>query len=160
MYRIICLVLCCLGILPTAQAKTCNTLASFTWLLGSWHSDSNTTRISESWKQISSNTFEGAGNTYSVEKGRMVSSETLRLLEMSGEVFYIAKVASNELPVAFKLSHCTAKTATFENPQHDFPKKLSYHLTSDNTITVFVSGEDGNGFSIKFINENDAQKGH
>ena len=68
----------------------------------------------------------------------------------------MAKVASNNLPVAFKLTSCTAKTAIFENSQHDFPKKLNYQLNKDKSITVFVSGEKGKGFSIEFIGEDDS----
>ncbi|NMR26622.1 MULTISPECIES: hypothetical protein [Pseudoalteromonas] len=50
---------------------------------------------------------------------------------MSVEIFYVAKVASN-----------------------DFPKKLNYQfLNKEKSITVYVSGEKGKGFSIEFIGE-------
>lgn len=138
------------------QAKVCDSLGSLSWLLGNWVAESGKSKISESWQQISDKTFEGAGVTYSLEKQKIVSSETLRLVEMSGEVFYLAKVASNHLPVAFKLTQCTAESAVFENPQHDFPKKLHYQLTKDKRIIVVVSGENENGFSINFIPENNS----
>jgi hypothetical protein len=74
---------------------------------------------------------------------------------MSGEIFYMAKVVSNDLPVAFKLTSCTTNTAIFENSQHDFPKKLSYQLNKDKSITVSVSGENDEGFLIEFMGEDD-----
>ncbi|MCG7550521.1 DUF6265 family protein [Pseudoalteromonas sp. Of7M-16] len=156
MSKVIGFVFVCLAFHSTVQAKSCDSVKSLSWLVGNWYSQSSKLKIRESWKQISGKTFEGTGSTYSIEKGKTVSSETLRLVEMSGEVFYVAKVASNDLPVAFKLTSCSEKTAVFENPQHDFPKKLSYQLTKDNYITVLVSGEQGKGFSINFVGENDS----
>lgn len=154
MLKILSLVSLCLVFQSTVQAKACDTLESLTWLIGNWNSENSKVIINESWKRISGKTFEGSGYTYSIEKNKIVSSETLRLVEMSGEVFYIAKVASNDLPVAFKLTKCTAETAIFENSRHDFPKKLNYQLNKDKNITVFVSGEEGDGFSIEFIGGN------
>jgi len=153
MFKVISLVSLCIFFQPVVQAKTCGTIESLTWLVGNWNSENSKLKIKESWKQISAKTFEGSGYTYSIKKDKMVSSETLRLVEMSGDVFYVAKVASNDLPVAFKLTSCTAKTAIFENSKHDFPKKISYQLNKDNNITVFVSGEKGKGFSIEFMSE-------
>ncbi|MFT6732800.1 MAG: hypothetical protein ACJAS9_000982 [Polaribacter sp.] len=148
----------CLIFQPTVQAKNCGTVESLTWLVGNWKSENSKLKIKESWKRISSNTFEGSGSTYSIEKKKIVSSESLRLVEMSGEVFYVAKVASNDLPVAFKLTSCTAKTAIFENSIHDFPKKIIYQLNKEKNITIFVSGENGKGFSIDLIGENNNNK--
>lgn len=140
----------------TVQAKACGTIESLTWLVGDWNSETSSLKINESWKQISANTFEGLGYTYSIEKNHIVSSETLRLVEMSGEIFYVAKVASNDLPIAFKLTGCTANTAIFENSRHDFPKKISYQLNNDKNMSVFVSGEKDKGFSIEFNREDDS----
>jgi hypothetical protein len=137
----------------TVQASACDTVESVKWLIGNWYSENSRLKTYELWKRISDKTFEGSGYTFSIEKNKIVSSETLRLVEMSGEVFYVAKVASNDLPVAFKLTSCTAETATFENSLHDFPKKLSYKLNKEKNISVFVSGEKGKGFSIEFIGE-------
>ncbi|MBA6392326.1 hypothetical protein H4J38_16285 [Colwellia sp. BRX10-3] len=156
MLKVIILVSLCLVFQTTVHAKACGTIESLTWLVGNWNSENSQLKINESWKQISAKTLEGSGYTHSIEKNKIVSSETLRLVEMSGEIFYIAKVASNDLPVAFKLTSCTAKTAIFENPQHDFPKKLSYQFNKAKSITVFVSGENDKDFSIEFIGEDDS----
>ncbi len=151
MLKVMSSVLLFLSFHSGVQARACDTLESLAWLIGNWSSESSKLKISESWKQIGDKTFEGFGYTFSIKKNNIVSSETLRLVEMSGEIFYLAKVASNDLPVAFKLTNCTAKSAIFENSKHDFPKKLNYQLTKDKNITVFVSGENDEGFSIKFV---------
>ena len=156
MFKVISFVSLCLLFQPAVQAKACGTLESLNWLVGNWNSENSKLKTNESWEQISAKTLEGSGYTYSIEKNKIVSSETLRLVEMSGEVFYMAKVASNNLPVAFKLTSCTATTAIFENSLHDFPKKISYQLNKEKNITVFVSGVKGKGFSIEFIGEDDS----
>ncbi|MBQ4812428.1 hypothetical protein J8M20_13810 [Pseudoalteromonas luteoviolacea] len=159
MLRAIIWMLMYLVVSPVLQAKPCDSVESLAWLVGNWSSKSSKVKINESWKQVSKKSFEGSGSTYSLKKNKIVSSESLRLVEMSGEIFYLAKVASNELPIAFKLTSCTDKTAIFENSKHDFPKKLSYQLTEDGNITVFVSGEKGKGFSIDFIGIRDNKTG-
>ena len=75
---------------------------------------------------------------------------------MSGEVFYLAKVASNNLPVPFKLTSCMDNTAIFENTEHDFPKKIAYQLTDRNNIAVSVTGDKGKGFKIEYTREDDS----
>lgn len=154
MLKTISFVSLCLIFQPSVQAKACGTVESLTWLVGNWNSENNKLKINESWKRVNTKILEGIGQTYSIKKNKIVSSETLLLVEMSGEVFYVAKVANNDLPVAFKLTSCTDKTVTFENSLHDFPKKISYQLKKDKNITVFVSGDKGKGFSIEFNNEN------
>jgi hypothetical protein len=70
---------------------------------------------------------------------------------MAGEVFYIAKVAHNPLPIAFKLSECGEGLAVFTNPAHDFPRRLEYRLAGD-ALSVQVSDgtEGGKGFTLNF----------
>jgi len=157
MFKIIIFMSLCLVFQSSAQAKNCGTVDSLTWLIGHWHSENSKLKINESWQRISDKTFEGAGSTYSFKKNKTVSAETLRLVEMSGEVFYIAKVASNNLPVAFKLTNCTANSVSFENSLHDFPKKISYQLNEENHLTVHVTGEKDTGFSIEFSRDNNEE---
>ena len=156
MLKIMSVLSLCLVFQSAVQAQACGTLESLNWLLGNWNSANSKLKISESWQQTSAKTFEGSGYTYSIGKNKIVSTETLRLVEMSGEIFYMAKVASNDLPVAFKLTNCTANMAVFENAQHDFPKKLHYQITTAKNMTVVVSGANDKGFSIDFVKDNDS----
>jgi hypothetical protein len=126
MFKVISLVFMYLLFQPVANANSCTTLESLTWLVGNWNFKNSELNINESWERVSDKTFEGSGQTYSFKKNKIVSSETLRLVEMSGKIFYVAKVKSNDSPIAFKLTHCNENTAIFENSQHDFPKKIKY----------------------------------
>lgn len=123
-----------------ALAETCTSLEQAAWLLAEWVSAGGAT---ESWHRAGARTFEGAGTSGS-------GSEALRLVEMSGQVFYIAKVAHNELPVAFKLVECSDALLVFVNPAHDFPRRLEYRSTAADAMTVAVSDGADRGFEIHF----------
>ena len=123
-----------------ALAETCTSLERADWVLADWVSAEGPT---ESWHRAGARTFEGAGTSGP-------GSEALRLVEMSGQVFYIAKVAHNELPVAFKLVECSDALLVFVNPAHDFPRRLEYRRTAADAMTVAVSDGGDRGFEIHF----------
>jgi hypothetical protein len=74
----------------------------------------------------------------------------LLLAEMAGDVYYIAKVKSNPYPVPFKLVDSSAQHAVFENPDHDFPKRLEYRRTEQGGLNVRVSDGGSKSFVIAF----------
>ena len=138
-------------LLPRAAAATdCTSLDALAWMTGQWESRSASSRITESWTRVSEETAEGLGEGRSVPGNELKSRETLRLVTMSGTVYYLAKVAHNALPVAFALTECGEHHAVFENVEHDFPTRIAYQLTDTGQMVVDVQGPDGKGFSIRF----------
>lgn len=132
------------------RAADCSSLDTLTWMAGQWESRSTGSRISEVWTRVSELSFEGLGEVRTVPGDDLKSREALRLVSMSGQLFYIAKVAHNALPVAFALTECGEHSAVFENTDHDFPTRIAYQLTDAGQMTVDVQGPDGKGFSIRF----------
>jgi len=131
-------------------APTCESLGSLRWLLGDWIADGSKTTFHESWTEVAPHTFEGAGIERAKPDGSVKGSEVLRLVEMAGAVFYISKVTHNELPVAFRLNECADGRFVFDNPAHDFPRRLEYVLAPDGRLTVNVSDGSEKGFSLDF----------
>ena len=76
-------------------------LITLEWILGEWISDEGTNITKEFWHRVSPYTYEGGGLTVSKLDKTTISTETLRLVVMSGEIYYIAKVSHNEFPVSF-----------------------------------------------------------
>jgi hypothetical protein len=128
----------------------CTKLESLNWLLGGWESASGKNVVIESWQKISPQTFEGKGQTASKATNKVALKESLRLVEMSGEVFYLAKVGHNPYPVPFKLVECGKDFAFFENTTHDFPNRIEYRLINKNELVVSVKNNKGKGFKINF----------
>jgi hypothetical protein len=132
-----------------ADAQTCGHLDNLEIFVGSWQEINEDITTLEVWDRVSSNTIEGKGSIFA-KSGNMTNSESLRIVEMADEVFYIAKVAENAMPISFKLMRGEENRFEFENSQHDFPKKISYFFRSPTTVQVHVSDEDGAGFEINF----------
>jgi len=138
-----------------AQAANCHALKHLTWLLGTWRLETETRQVYERWAAISTETWEGYGETRArgtaEAPGELLESETLRLVEMAGEVYYIAKVAHNVLPVAFQLTQCGPDFAIFENRAHDFPRVIAYRLENGTLIAEVGDGEaGGRSFTLRF----------
>lgn len=137
----------------TAQDSSCDTLEAVAWMAGTWSTESGARKTVEHWQPISEKTMEGWGRVFRSETGELTGEETLRLVEMSGEVFYVAKVGGNPFPVPFKLVSCGPGTATFENMDHDFPRRLEYSNPSEDALHVKVSDGEGNGFQLRYDRE-------
>lgn len=132
-----------------SNAEQCDSLATLDWMLGEWVSDSPKRTYHESWWHVSDHTFEGQSLVHRANR-ETPSRETLRLVSMSGELFYLAKVAENVLPIAFKLSTCEKNSATFTNLEHDFPQLIRYTRTSDRALEVEVGTQSEIAFTIEF----------
>jgi hypothetical protein len=124
-------------------------LGTFEWILGEWISDDGKNITKEFWYKVSPNTYEGEGLTLSKSTKDTINCETLRIVAMSSEIFYLAKVSHNEFPVPFKMTSHTVSSFVFENKTHDFPKRIEYKRVNKNQINVTV-GDDHKGFKIKF----------
>ncbi|MDX1459878.1 MAG: DUF6265 family protein [Xanthomonadales bacterium] len=146
----------CLGLLLTmvtlaARAEPeCGSLDELAWLAGHWEARTSNSRIVERWTRVSDATAEGYGEVYDRASGELKSREVLRLVEMGGTIFYLPKVAHNPLPIAFRLTSCGPKHATFENPDHDFPTRIAYRMEEDGRLSADVRGHDRNGFTLQF----------
>lgn len=113
-------------------------LRPLAWLAGEWlRTDlpAGTTGV-ERW-QVEGRELVGAGIR---RKGAQVLfQEGLRLQADARGVVYVAEVAGNAAPVPFRLTSQGPGTAVFENPAHDFPKKIVYRLEGDR-LEVRTSG--------------------
>lgn len=121
------------------------------WLLGTWKRESAKSVTLESWRKLSERTFEGEGVRRSKTTGDSVLVESLMLAEMRGEIFYLAKVAENRLPVAFRLTSLAGSRAVFENPEHDFPQRITYILDAEGSLLVITAGKEGGQGEAKQI---------
>ena len=67
---------------------------------------------------------------------------------------YLATVKgqNDNKPVAFTSTNETENKLIFENPQHDYPQKITYTKGSNNTLTAEVTGRlEGKVTTERFI---------
>ena len=149
----------CIGLLISSVTSNsfakCASLDTLEWLNHRWISKTEEGLTVESWKRVSDAGFEGVGEVIDVGSGKVVFSESLRILEMSGELFFLAKVKENPLPVSFKVIECSQESAVFENSAHDFPQRLEYRRQSENSLKVSVSGQEGRSFDVFYTRQDD-----
>lgn len=121
------------------------------FLQGTWKMENK--EIYEHWDKLNSQTLKGF--SYKLKNGQMGISEYLDISERDNQTLYTATVINqnNGKGIEFKLTK-TDSTYTFENPAHDFPKKISYQKLSDNEIFVQVSDGKQKGFSYKMTKQN------
>lgn len=57
----------------------------------------------------------------------------------AGQIFYVAK-PSGQSEAVFKLVRASATEVVFENPDHDFPQRISYVLQPDGRLLAAIEG--------------------
>src|SRR5688572_8467867 len=104
--------------------------------------------IEEHWIAPKGGLMLGCGRT--TADGKVREFEFLRIEERkNGEVFYVAQPGGRP-PTEFKLVASTGGALwSFENPEHDFPRKIAYARDGDSGFTATVSGET-KGFELRF----------
>ncbi len=81
----------------------------------------------------------------------MFAFEYLRIVERDGGLVYIAQ-PGGKTPTEFVLTEITDSRAVFDNPRHDYPKRIVYELSSDgslNTIVGYMRGGTPKRFEFK-----------
>jgi hypothetical protein len=136
-----------------ATAPGCDRLDAAQWLVGSWRAESRDSVVTETWTEVGARTYEGRGETRARADGQLRDQEDLRLVAMGDGVFYVAKVAHNDRPVAFRLTTCGDGRLVFENPSHDFPRRIEYRRLDGIRFEVHVSDGAGRGFRLEFTRQ-------
>jgi len=131
-----------LFLLALAGATTAGAsgLDDLRWLEGTWKRETSRGAHYETWRVLSERTFEGEAYVVGASGGTKTVTESLLLVEMGGEVFYIPRPRENPYPVAFRLVETTEDAVTFENPAHDFPKKIIYAKGPDGSLIASIEG--------------------
>jgi hypothetical protein len=115
---------------------TAQTLKDFAWLAGS-RSMKATVLIEERWTEPASNMMLGLSRT--VRGDKVVEFEFLRIEARADGLYYVAQPGGRP-PTGFKLTKWDGSEAIFENPQHDFPKRVIYRRLPDNVVVARVDG--------------------
>lgn len=121
------------------------------WLIGNWQRISEDGILTEAWIQLNDSTF--SGRSFFVSKGDTLSSELISQEQRKEKLYYIPIVADQNggKAVVFAMTSQTDSSATFENPEHDFPQKIYYQFQKPDSLIADVSAViNGNQKVINF----------
>lgn len=120
------------------------------FLQGTWKIENEESY--EHWDRLNSDHLRGI--SYSNKNGQISISEYIEIIRTEKGMFYRATVVNqNEgKEISFRLTK-TDSTYTFENPEHDFPKKIVYQKLTDTEVFVQVSDGMQKGFAYKMKRE-------
>jgi hypothetical protein len=131
-------------LLTSTYAQT--DLKNLEWLAGSWtRTNAKPGRSGfEFWQRVSSTEMTGRGINLKGTDTTFV--EKLKIIVKENSIFYVADVPQNKEPVLFQATSVTKSSIVFENPQHDFPKKIVYEFDG----TKLKATISGDGKSIDY----------
>lgn len=130
-----------LFLLATLSFQT-PTLADVSWIAGDWQTaPGGRAQIEEHWTSVAGGSMMGMGRTVAGDK--TVEFEYLRIEQRADGVYYVAHPKARCPGTDFKLTKVSATEAVFENPQHDFPKRIIYRKTGDDSLTASIDGGEG-----------------
>lgn len=122
--------------IPIARAKDAAQTDGLDWIQGDWCGGDDNERIEEHWLSTHGGLRLGLGRT--LKGSRTSSFEFLRIDVVDGVATYIAQ-PQGAPPTAFKRTAGGKDWVRFENPQHDFPKRVEYRR-SGNALHAEIAG--------------------
>jgi hypothetical protein len=120
----------------------------FTWLAGHWCLNRGAEIVEEQWLEPSGGLVLGMGRT--VKNGRATAFEFMRIDQREGVPRFVAQ-PDGAPPTVFELTASGAGRARFENPAHDFPKRVEYRRAGAGLHAEIAGpGKDGREVVIPF----------
>lgn len=122
-------------------------IADLAWFAGAWvGTRSSGSSIEERWSPPRGGAMLAVSRTVNAG-GKMVAFEYLRIVERQGGLVYIAQpggAAKTEFALTeFSTTENGGNRAVFENPRHDYPKRIVYERSPDGTLTATIGYTKG-----------------
>ena len=120
------------------------------WLAGHWRMERAGRVVDEQWMAPAAGVMLGMSRT--IARGKVVEHEFIQIREGPGAALYFIAMPSGQKEAAFQIVSLSATEAVFENPQHDFPQKISYRLQADGSLLAAIEGpgKDGQTRRVEF----------
>lgn len=128
-------------------ADTKHTIEDLSWLAGGWETANAAERwTDEHWTTPAGGAMLGMSRT--VKAGALSEFEYLRIVQKGDDLVYIAHPGGRAPGTEFKMTSLTEGAAgyrrvVFENPEHDFPKRILYVRRPDGTLVATVDAGEG-----------------
>jgi len=126
-------------VLP-APAKAA--IGDLSWLAGAWvGTRSSGSSIEERWSPPLGGAMLAVSRTVNTS-GKMVAFEYLRIVERDSGLVYIAQ-PGGKTPTEFVLTELSPTRAVFDNPRHDYPKRIVYEVSAEGGLSATIGFAKG-----------------
>ena len=112
-------------------------VSELSFLAGKWKTKNANSSFEEHWMAPADGSMIGMGRE--MDGNKMQFHEYLRIEQRKDGIFYVAQ-PMGKAPTDFRLTNENTNTLMFENPEHDFPKVITYEKRIDGSLCITVSG--------------------
>lgn len=119
------------------SAQGVDDIRKLAWIAGCWEQRAGSRLTQEQWMAPAGGLMLGMSRTLASDAVR--EWEQLRIEVQAGVVTYIAQPSGQAL-AAFKATSVSDTAVVFENPQHDFPTKISYRKVGSDSLWARTEG--------------------
>ncbi len=109
-------------------------------LEGTWLMKTKNGFIGEEWKKMDKFHLKSRGMF--IKGTDTTLTEIVNLVKNNNGIFYISSVENqnNKRPISFRLASSDNDEYIFENPEHDFPKRIVYRFATPDSIHAYIDG--------------------
>lgn len=109
-------------------------------LEGKWMMKTKRGFMGEEWIKVNDDYLQNKG--FFIKGTDTIITERVALKKTTQGIFYTSTVEdqNNKQPIAFKLTSADDHVFVFENPKHDFPKRITYKLVSVDSLHAYIDG--------------------
>jgi hypothetical protein len=128
---------------PFSEDAPSRGLDQLAWMVGAWAAEHDGgMRVEEHWIDARGGNMMGLGRT--TRGDRMMFYEFLRIEQTpDGTITYHAAPKGRSPATPFKMIEMSSDKVVFENPQHDFPVRITYWREGADGIGARIEGKDG-----------------
>ncbi len=128
--------------LPAGYAAS--EIGKLSWLAGCWEQRAPGHLVQEHWMDPAGGTMIGMSRTLARDATRDATRgwEYLRIAAREGRLTYTA-APSGQAETPFLATVLSDTLAVFENPEHDFPQRISYRKLSSDSVMARISATRG-----------------
>ncbi len=118
-----------------------NSIEQLKWICDTWQNVSDSVLTKEEWTVQGDTLLSGIGLAVANNNDTLFY-ERLKIGFRNNTLYYIPTVQgqNNGEEIVFKLTALSDTHFVFENPLHDFPKKISYYHRTKNELYAEVEG--------------------
>lgn len=150
--RITILVLAALFAVPAVvqQPQPQPPLAALGFMAGCWRGDGGVDRvIEEQWTAANSDVMLAMTRYLDEHDGHTLGWEFSRIVADSAGVTLVPAPRGNAQG-RFRLTSSRPGEARFEDPSHDYPRRITYRRADPQTLSVFLDGGEGSNQAREF----------